>query len=312
MIEFLPLVFFPSTVVWVDDDPLLLEMGKRCLSKDYRIESFTSPRACLNAMEHRVSVFQRYPLLSSDTEHDNYYSAAHAPFDLNIADLMLLAQEPNRHSEVSVCIVDYQMNEMDGLAFCHQLTLPSKRILLTGRASEKNIIDAFNQGAISKFIEKNDMSLAETIHDQVKQLSLAFFCQQTYPALCALEAEKKFAVSDPAFIDYFLTWVAKNAIAEYYLSDKYGSFVTYTKSGKKCYFVVHTDASLNDFIEINEQEPDVQGFIEEVRARRRIPFFGTKQESWQIPATQWEPYFYPATALIGREKYYIAVVVATV
>ena len=75
----------------------------------------------------------------------------------------------DRFNDVSVIIVDYYMDEMNGIEVCETLSKhPAKKILLTGGADKENIaIDAFNKGIIHRFINKTDPDFPSQIRQAI-------------------------------------------------------------------------------------------------------------------------------------------------
>jgi hypothetical protein len=58
------------------------------------------------------------------------------------------------------------------------------------------------------------------------------------------------------------------------LIDKNGNFLLINKEGQKSHFIIHTDRTLCDFVELHHDDKESAFFINAVESRERIPFFG--------------------------------------
>jgi DNA-binding NarL/FixJ family response regulator len=81
-----------------------------------------------------------------------------------------------RFHEISVLVVDFDMPGMTGLELCEELAdKPFKKLLLTGKADEKTVIQAFNEGKIQKYIHKDSQNFAEEMNRAVRELQRNYF-----------------------------------------------------------------------------------------------------------------------------------------
>ena len=70
--------------------------------------------------------------------------------------------------------------------------------------------------------------------------------------------------------------------------------------GKRSYFIVHTERSIEEWIAMYGDEHDVS----EIASGKKIPFFGLGKEAWEFEAAVWQENFYEFKILLGREKYF--------
>lgn len=76
-----------------------------------------------------------------------------------------------RHELSGVLVIDYAMPGKDGLQVLRELQgWPGARILLTGQADAHLGVQAFNEGLIDQFIEKQSPGLAQLLTRAVQQL----------------------------------------------------------------------------------------------------------------------------------------------
>lgn len=167
-------------------------------------------------------------------------------------------------------------------------------------------VKAFNEGIIDRFIRKDDPELLPSLMAQIDGLNYQFFCERTASLLAHIESNTSFALSDPLFIEFFNAWRLRNEVQEYYLMSKQGSLLALTKANKKIYLLVHTDNSLDAFLDLYKEAPGMEFFLNSIKKRKKIPFFGIGKELWPFKLDDWNGHFYEATLLQGRENYYWA------
>ena len=134
-----------------------------------------------------------------------------------------------------------------------------------------------------------------------------YFIETTKQLLSYLETDFALPLTDQKFISFFQDWCQKHRIKEHYLIDKYGNLQLIDEAGKKFYFIIHTDRTLNNLIELHHEDKETMLFIRAVQQREKIPFFGEGVEGWELPSYQWTTCFYVPKMLIGTETYYWAV-----
>ncbi len=305
----IPLVYYPTTLCWVDDDPLLVKALSHAIISDLHPKIFSTPKACLAHLKAQAPLLTALPLFKTYQDHDEYDRSHQLPVGADLLTLSSLKNHPHRFEEVSVLIADYHMPTMTGIELCHELKgCPIKKILLTGEADHALAVRAFNENVIDCFVRKDDPNLVQTLQSFIQSLSQQYFRSLTHPLLThLLEVEHKIALTDPTFISFFQEWCKADDIKEYYLIDKNSSFLVLDATGNSRYFIVHTDRTLNAFAELHN-DPEVKAFVKTIKAREKIPFFGPGKESWQFEPKDWFAHFHSAHVLQGREKYYWAVV----
>jgi CheY-like chemotaxis protein len=244
----LPLFYYPTTVVWVDDDALLLQVATEILGKELNIQTFTSPIACLNFFSTYESYLAKVPFLCGQEDSDDYETINHLPVDLDTAVFASFPEQAGRKNEISVIITDYNMPDISGIALCRELKkMPAKKILLTGDADTAQAIAAFNEGIIDCYIRKDSPNLVEEIKSYVSALQKEYLNDQTKSLLSYFEVDKKMPYSDSVFAAFFESWRKENAIQEHFIFDKQGNMQLVDTNGRKSFFILHTDTTLNAF-----------------------------------------------------------------
>jgi CheY-like chemotaxis protein len=301
----LPLFSYPLTVTLIDDDLLFLQAMTGLLKNSYSLKTFNNPKNAIDYFDNYTPVLSSLKLFRGCTELENYDVSGHLPVDLNFNVSKELLSNPLRFEEVGVIIVDYNMPHMNGIEVCRKLkSFPIKKILLTGEASDQLAINAFNEGIIDCFIRKDSQSLADDINLHIKLLMQQYLNNNSKHLVKHIETEHLLPVSDPEFIQFFKEWCQAHHIKEFFIIDQNANFMMIDENNEKSFFVTHTDRTLNNFVELHEDEPTTYFFVNSVKSREKIPFFGEGKESWQIKVSDWETRFATPRILIGREKYY--------
>lgn len=305
--KFIPLFYYPTTIVWVDDDSFLLDTVTQIFSEHTPIKPFQSAIECLHFLNKHQSPLSKKYFLKSVTNDESYGVLTHSPTDFDITTLAKLADDPNRSLEISAMVIDFNMPEMDGFSLAKACNhLPIKKILLTGKADQNQAISGFNDNLIHRFIKKSDDDMENSVNKYLHELSIEHFQQITRPILSLLEAQHKLPVSDPTFVDFFNDYCKQKNICEYYLIDKQGSFLCINSQGTRTCLIVQSDYQLDQWLATYQSESSVA--TQAVQYRQKIPFFGIGKEAWQLDSQEWENHFYGPEILDGRERYYWATV----
>ena len=302
------LFYFPSTLVWLDDDLATLTHFSAPFETAYPSKKFSDPNDAAAFFEHYTPPLSLIPFLNPIIEDDKYDTLNHSPVDFNVLSIPALRDYTKRQQEISVLISDLNMPNLNGIELCQRLEgLPMKKILLTSEEDHKLAISAFNEGIIDKFILKSQENASEKLQKHIQQLSQQYFVERSQFLLSHLEAEHRLPTSDPVFIHFFKTWCEENNIQEYYLFDKNGSFVCINKDNKIFHFIIYTNKNL-DYLAKLYKSQEIPGLYEPITARSKIPFLGIGKESWQFHNPNWNDHLYNFNILKGREDYYWVVV----
>lgn len=305
----LPLFYYPSTCILVDDDAFLLSMMSSLFEKTHIIKTFSLPMKCLGYFENYTPPLSSYNFIESDLNDENHGLINKNPRNFDLTKIVKLREDKNRHNEVTVLVLDYQMPEMSGIELGQHLKLDFiQKILLTGNASNSEAIEGFNKDVIQKYIQKGDDKTRNNLLNYVKELSILYFSNITRPLLNYIETDKKTPLSDPVFIDFFDEFREKNKISEFYIIDINGSFFCITQEKKEIVLIVHTENSLNEIISLcRENGKFSHENIKAISEGGKIPFFGIGKEAWQLPSFDFQKNFHTSQNLDGREKYFYVI-----
>jgi CheY-like chemotaxis protein len=305
----LPLFYYPTRKLWIDDDSFFLEAMKQVFGKNFPMMTFTSAEEGLNFIRHYQSSQMKQDFLRSNREDENFGILKHTPVDFDITTLACLVDDKSKYDEISVVIIDYNMPEMSGTSFARNIfDTPMQKILLTGDAQEAEAISAFNANLIQCFIRKGEPNMEERLLNVFDELSFQYFQRTTYPLLAYLETEAKLPHTDPVFIRFFEEYCEKNKIQEYYLVDKQGSMLYIDSAGKKSCLVIQSNKGLDSWLSLYAKEKNLsEEDLLLLQKREKIPFFGVGKEAYEVNES-WSSCLYETNILEGVNKYYWAVV----
>lgn len=306
----LPLFYYPSMWIYVDDDKNLLKSMAYVLNEFNFVKLFDAPTKCLEYLSNYTPPSLNFSFLKSVTDDENHGVLHHTPIDFDVTALSKIADKQSRHEEITAMIIDYGMSEMDGLLLAKKSEhLPANKILLTGKDRENQAIKGFNGNLIQRFVRKFEEGMEETLITHLKSLTLQYFQNLTSSLLTHLETENKLPLTDPIFVKFFIDYCGKNDISEYYLIDKQGSFLLINKKGKKSCLVVQSEKGLDTWLSTYVIDAEIpQNDLAVIKSKKKIPFFGVGIEPWQIDTNLLPNYFYPANKLDGREKYFWTII----
>lgn len=303
----LPLVYYPATVVWVDDSQVFLEGIKISNFEPFNVRVFGRPEDCLNYFSPYTSFLQQRNFLQSCDKYEESDLIDHMPVDVDFKAINHLSNLDKRYDEVTTIIVDFDMPNINGLKLCEKLIhLPCKKILLTGVANEGEAIAAFNKRIIDCFIKKGCDDLIEETKMHLSLLTEKYFADQTAALLSHLESEVKLHFSDPEFVTFFNQWCEENAISEYYIVDKFGNMKLKNETGEWFDFIIYNDETLAKFVSINNIIDDTNACLKRIERKEKIPFFGAGINSWDVELSNWDCYLHNFETLKSKKLYFWA------
>lgn len=306
----LPLFYYPTTWIYVDDDKNMLKSMEYVLSEFNSVKLFTSPIECLDFIKNHKNPLENYSFLESITTDENHGVLHHTPIDFDLSTLVNILDNTARHEEITAMIIDYNMQKIDGLSLAEQCYhFPAKKLLLTGKAKDNDAIDGFNRNLINRYLQKFGEDMEENLVSYLQSLTLQYFQDVTSSLFSYLETENKLPLSDPIFIDFFKKYCEQNKIEEYCLVDKQGSLLCINEKKEKSCFIMYSEKGIDSWV--SSYLTDSVIFSDElcsIKSKKMVPFFGIGKEAWQVETNSWSKNLYPANTLDGREKYFWTVV----
>ena len=302
---------FPTTVVMVDDDAGFLASSKDHLSASFCLETYVDAGQALERLTHfDFSGFEVTLSPSHHLEHaDADYASVLLQFDTRR--LIAMASNPDRFRVPSVAVIDFEMPELNGFELCRRLTgLPSRRILLTGKATEALAVKAFNEGLIDCYISKHSADYPVVLSATIQRLQKVYFEKMSAHLNLALAPRLRF-LNDPGFLSQFEQLVRSRNIVEHYVLTVPPGLFLRSATGEAWYLLAYDNELVTSHCEIIQDVPqaaELGGFLV---GRSAIAWFPTPTGVFDLKfLSNWCNYVWPASQWGEQEIWYCSIVPA--
>ena len=304
----LPVFYFPTTVILLDDEKDFLEniyhnlmISSRNKTSIYKIH--TDPTLVIDEIKaiSQIDLCLKRCMVQNENE-----------ITVESSEIYKEVFNEKRFAEISVLIVDYNMPKINGLDFCRSLNgCNKKKILLTGEADEKTAIAAFNEGIIDKFILKTNANLIDELNKAIAELQFNYFSdksRQLMQNLASRHNNLHLSFEDPLFVNFFTEFCAKNSVIEHYFLELPGSFLLLDNCGKYSFFIAKADTDFAIYLTQAKHDNGTHKIIAALQRKEKVPFFGLEKNAWEFEAKNWENYLYPAQKLNAAISYYYTII----
>jgi CheY-like chemotaxis protein len=283
--------FYPTEVILIDDEPILVDRVKMTLGLlSVSIKSFNHPLKALDYInDHNQIPITTYAL---ENGYHQIYSS-------------------KRFKQIATVVVDYDMPGMNGLEVCRQITSPYiQKIMLTGAATHQIAVDAFNEGIIHQFIQKNDPDVFAKLQNAVISAQEKYFEACTFELIHQLQNDypEVSILQNPDFIELFGKITHENKVIEHYLLDEMGSFLFLPDSGKSSALFVFNEEILDtqeDMIPELDRHPDI---VEDIYKHRKAICFYPFNSLEKYDPANWKNYLQPLKHLGAKSPLFYAFV----
>ncbi len=305
----IPTCYFPSTVLFIDDSRDFLLNFTLQLDENIAFKIVNSPFDALKIIHQGTKPHQVNQRVLSEYVDTDGCPINNYTVNLDLASIHWEVYNPLRFNEISVVVIDYAMPGMSGLEVCRKMeNSPIKRILLTGRADEKTVVQAFNDGLIDMYLQKQNPNITELINSSIKNMQYRYFQNMSEVVVKMLSIKSPNCLQDPKFVEVFNEFVKDNNIVEYYLSENSGSFLMLDANAELFYLIVKTEQDLHLHYEMALDNKAPQVILDQLQKGEKIPFFWRAEDYYDTEWDDWDTYLYPATKLEGLETYYYSFV----
>lgn len=180
----------------------------------------------------------------------------------------------NNNTEVivSVVVTDYSMPQMNGVDLSgHIQDKGVSTILLTGEATLNIVVDGFNKGFISKYIQKTDVELVEKLEAEIKNLEYQYFV--------SLSDRRQIEPTLESFFEseimgkQFREICCNLDVQEYFLIKNPPRFSMINSRNEKFYMLIMSDYMVKRHLVAMREESAPREMVEAVAKRTRIPWF---------------------------------------
>ena len=301
--------YHPTTVVLIDDDEAFLDMMSLHLDREIPCITYSDPKKALHFLKDE---YKADPYTTRCTKHQSDDLPLQRSIKVDITPIRNEVYNPKRYSQISVIVADQMMPGLTGLELCENLAdTKFKKILLTGKAKETDVIDDFNRRVINKYISKKSDDLKNIIKKSIQELQEAYFDGLSSIVLNSLIKDSKHhpnsCLSDPKFVAFFNTLIKEYGIVEYYLIDEDGSFLLVDKEGRLSILAVKVEESMLSTYEIakDAKHPPSDQVLEKLKNKELVLHLRSR-EDLQLEPAEWEKQqlLHPANVLVGNEGSY--------
>ena len=300
------LFYFPTTVLFVDDDPVFLANIGFEIDDKTPLMSCDKSRHVTDLLSQRSSFHTLVKKMVSHVDFEDVDAPFGRAVRANIDCLYNEVFNPNRFEYISTLVVDYSMPGLNGAELCGLLKdNPVKKIMLTGAADYNIAVDLFNSGLIDSFIIKDSPLMTDQLNLSIHTAQRSYFKEAALPLIHAIPNEGS-PLRISVFWEFINNYIAQNSFSEYYLIDGSGSFLFIDFFGNPVWMIVKSDREINGYFNIAVDSEASDDLVYSLDKRLKLPFFLTENDQ-KIPVSKWADYFHAAKNFPGLDGYYFAI-----
>ncbi len=301
----IPLCFYPTQIVFVDDNPDFLDALSTTFSKQFNVQTFDNTDAALRY----INEYQREAELVANGEKPKPQGDSDAWVKQVLTHKNSKRFDELRIKEVSVLIVDYSMPNMNGIEFCEKIDSPSiKKILLTGYATPADAVSAFNNNTIHYYLKKNDANMLQDLEAAINQLQHTYFNELSNSFKAeAIDSDTPF-FADPQLARYFQESCESLGVTEYYYLTNPSRFALRTRDGGNFSCVIYTEDDIAEHLQILQEENAPKSLYSAIESRKLVPLFQTADGYYEPGMADATASIYPAVHVSGVVNYYCAII----
>jgi CheY-like chemotaxis protein len=301
----IPLCFYPTQIVFVDDNIEFLESLSMALSKTFTIKIFNDTDAAIKY----INEYQREAHLIANEEKPKPQGESEVWVKQVLTHPNTKRFNEFRIKEVSVLVVDYSMPSMNGIEFCEKIKNSSiKKILLTGLATPAEAIKAFNNNTIHYYLKKDSENMPQELEVAILQLQHSYFNEFSSSLKAeAIDSSTPF-FTDPKLAEYFNNvCVSLDVIEHYYLTNP-SRFALRTRDNRNYFCVIYTEENITEHLQILQEEGAPEELYKTLASRQYVPMFNTADGYYEPGITKAAEHIHPAVHVHGAVNYYCAII----
>lgn len=313
MIKRIPLMYHPTNVVFLDDDPKFLH--SLCMNLDLRIPYVedTDPDKIMHYLKTHTYKQDALSALIVNQVFDDHNNKPGSPetFAVDFSQLLTTLTSPTRFKQSVFGMFDRSMKQIDGIDFCRSIReagLPIKIHLFTGQTTTDEAVQLFNEKIIDGFLVKGGdyAKLAEKINAVIFEYTWRQFVDLG-ESLSGLMFNVLKPLQDEQFFNVFQKIREKNHIIEFYLLDSSCSFLLIDADGVVKQLFVRNESDFKDCYEITKDAKAPYDVIQAIRGYQQFPYTKKTMGYANLKDDQWENAMVQMDKVPGRELYYAVV-----
>jgi CheY-like chemotaxis protein len=260
-----PPVFYPATVVFVDDNDNYLDALRRFFPDTLTNLFYTRPQAALGFIrQHARENSLEFASASACLSEPGVERFVETSSERDVV------ARASRFEEVAAVVVDYDMPGMSGVDFLSSIShLRCAKVLLTGVADETVAVKAFNAGIVDLYLRKTDADSANRLVHFLKDAKSRHCSESGWLAL----GENGMTYCDPRTRKVIDEVVAAQGIVEYYWRPEQNAILMFDRAGNASIFIAWAE---NDWISQGEIVADEEGpaeLLRQLAVREAMPLF---------------------------------------
>ena len=301
----IPLCFYPTQVVFVDDNTEFLASLSMAFSKQFNVKPFHDTDLALKY----VNECERESHLIEDNEKPKPQGESEVWVKRVLTRQNLKRFDALRIREVSVVVIDYSMPTMNGIEFCESIEKSAiKKILLTGYATSTEAVKAFNNNTIHYYLKKNDDNMLQELETAIHQLQHAYFNELSSSIKAeAIDSGTPF-FADPQLARYFQTNCESLGVVEYYYLTNPSRFALRTYNKDKFLCIIYTEDDIAEHLQVLLEENAPENLYLAIASREFIPYFQSADGFYEPGLLNNIVNVYPANHIKGKVNYYCAII----
>lgn len=301
----IPLCFYPTQIVFVDDNRDFLDALSVAFSKQFNVTTFDNADAALRY----INEYKREADLVAKDEKPKLQGDSDAWVKQVLTHQNIKRFDELRIKEVSVLVVDYSMPNMNGIEFCEKINNASiKKILLTGYATPADAVKAFNNNTIHYYLKKNDLNMLQDLEVAINQLQHTYFNELSSSLKTeAIDSGTPF-FADPQLANYFENTCDSLGVTEYYYLTNPSRFALRTRDNGNFFCVIYTEEDIGEHLQILSEESAPKTLYTAIESHRFVPFFQNADGFYEPGIINPTEYIHPAVHIAGATNYYCAII----
>ncbi|MES2675721.1 MAG: response regulator [Pseudomonadota bacterium] len=301
----IPLCFYPTQIIFVDDHTEFLSTLAMAFSQHFNVKVFDDPQVALAYINEQQ---RTQHLVEADEKPE-----AHGESDKWVQQVLtrpnLKRFDEMRKMEISVLVVDYSMPAMNGIEFCEQIKNSAiKKILLTGYATPMDAVKAFNDNTIHYYLRKSDENMLDLLENTIHQMQYAYFNELSSSIKAeAIDSGTPF-FADVKLAQYFQSVCDSLDVGEYYYLTSPSRFALLSRDGSKSLCIIYTEEDIEEHLKILVEEDAPEELYNKIASREFIPLFNSEDGFYEPERGDTNVHIYPAQKVSGKINYYCAII----
>ena len=295
----IPGVFYPTTVLSVDDDNIAIDAVIAALAGQYKVISFLDSNKALDFLTDKTGRFFRGRVISNKIED-------------GVLGFRKEVYNNQRCDDVMIAIIDYDMPAKSGFDVWQNVGLNDYRqshehsyILFTAKKYSDFQEELANEAIGKNFISKFDPNHPKYLIEAVNKLSTAMFQRVGHGIANMLnhdESEKTSFLNDGNFLPILNPYLDEHEICEGYLFDKQGSLMFLDSKANLSWLFVRNEQGVINSIERARTYGAPDSVLACLKSKDKILSLYEKEDFESRKSIDWNKYLLKADVFKDEGK----------